>query len=206
MNTHSLRAALVAVVAATALLAPAVSAHAQTQTLRDGAGDTWEQKYDEETDSGSWEATGTQPDVDVVKQVVQHSKKAVTITTVYRELDLSSDFLYLMSQLRTNKASYFATVSRTADGAREVTLGTKGRPVRCRGLDLTISKQTDRLTVVVPRSCLKDPKTVQLRSVAYAATHDPADPENFESYHIYEDAIGKPGHGIGVWTKKLRVG
>ena len=204
MQIRTIRAALLAAVTAIAVVVP-TAAQAQTQTLRDSASDTWTYSYDEATDTLAWEATGTQPDVDVAKQVIQHGHKSVTVTTVYRNLDLTSDFLFVMSQLRTNQAKYDVTAG-WSEGSGDATLSKKDTLVKCRGLKLTVSKKQDRLTTVIPRSCLKDPTTVQLKSVAAAGFSDPEDPDNYEAFNFYGDPIGEAGHGNGVWSKNLKKG
>jgi hypothetical protein len=198
MKMPLVRAALVA--AATVVLLP-VAASAASLSIDDATGDTFLAKYDESTDTSTYEPSGSQVNVDLDEVVVRHTARKVTATARYADLKRNDkQFMYLL-RLRTDEGlKRDVTVDTLFSGWNGAVDLTKpnGDPVKCRGLDLAIDYAADTLTVKVPRSCLSNPRYVEAFTVAAGFS---------EAGDQYIDH----GHMSGmkekvVWSDRIRKG
>ena len=161
MKTALFRAALVA--AATVVLLPA-AASAATVTIDDATDDVYVAKYDEATDTSTYEPVGTQVNVDLDAVTVKHSARKVVATAQYVDLKRSTNrYMYLL-RLRTDEGVKrdvtVDTLMSGWDGA--VTFGKpNGSEVKCRGLGFAIDYAANTVSVKIPRRCLSNPRYVE---------------------------------------------
>lgn len=198
MKMPLFRAALVA--AATVVLIPA-AATAATVTIDDATDDVYLAKYDETTDTTSYEPAGTQVNVDLDDVLVKHTTRKVAVTAHYVDLRRSTNrYMYLL-RLRTNEGLKrdvtVDTLMAGWDGA--VTFGKpNGAEVSCRGLGFAIDYAADIVSVKVPRRCLSNPRYVEAFTVGAGFSR------GGDSYFDH-------GHTSGmkekvVWSERIRKG
>lgn len=161
MKMPLFRAALVA--AAAVVLLPA-AATAATVTIDDATDDTYLAKYDEASDTTTYEPAGSQGNVDLDVVVVKHTARNVVATARYADLRRSGNrFMYLL-RLRTNEGiKRDVTVDTMMAGWKGgVSFGKpNGAELKCQGLGFAIDYAADTVSVKVPRSCLSKPRYVE---------------------------------------------
>jgi hypothetical protein len=198
MKTALFRAALVA--AAAVVLLPA-AAGAATVTIDDATDDVYLAKYDETTDTTTYEPVGTQVNVDLDEVAVKHGARKVAVTAQYVDLARTTNrYMYLL-RLRTNEGIKrdvtVDTLMAGWDGA--VTFGKpNGAEVRCRGLAFAIDYAADTVSVTIPRRCLGNPRYVEAFTVAAGFSR------SGDSYFDH-------GHTSGMkekvmWSERIRKG
>jgi hypothetical protein len=198
MKMPLVRAALVA--AATVVLLP-VAASAASLSIDDATDDTYLAKYDETTDTSTYEPAGSQGNVDLDGVVVRHTARTVTATATYADLRRTGNqFMYLL-RLRTDEGlKRDVNVDTLFSGWKGAVDLTKpnGDPVTCRGLDLAIDYTADTVTVKVPRACLSKPRYVQAFTIAAGFS---------EAGDQYIDHGHMPGMKEKVvWSDRIRKG
>jgi len=181
--------------ATTAVIAASVPAHAAKLVLTDPAGDVWAQA---ETST----QIGTRVNGDLVKTVVNHTAKRVVVKAKYTDLRKTADTFGFIYYLRTNEG-----VRRGVDvlagpghrrGVSELTKGRADKKVACAGLTHAVDYTANTVTLSVPRSCLSNPRWVQvqpgavtLSSSDFAFTIDDAQSTSSEPH---------------TWSAKVRRG
>lgn len=79
--------AVLAALLVPAVVAPLGAASAQTVSVKDGSGDTWEVFWDPNVhESETYTQAGSVPNADVTKMTVSHTRKRITVTATYVEL------------------------------------------------------------------------------------------------------------------------
>jgi hypothetical protein len=166
MKMPLFRAALLA--SATLMMIPA-AASAASLSIDDATGDTYLAKYDESTDTSTYEPAGSQVNVDLDEVVVRHSARKVVATATYADLKRTGNrFMYLL-RLRTNEGlKRDLTVETLMSGWNGAVVFGKpnGSEVKCRGLGYAIDYVANTVTVKVPRRCLGNPRYVEAFTMA----------------------------------------
>ena len=200
MKMPLFRAALVTSAFAAVLLP--VAASAASLTIDDATGDTYKARYDESTDTATYEPAGSQVNVDLDRVRVKHTTRTVRATATYADLKRTSDnaIMYLL-QVRTNEGLKRELMVDTFMSGKNgsVTFGKpNGDEVRCRGLNHVIDYAADTITVTVPRRCLSMPRYVEAFTLAAAISGEG------EQYidHGHMDAMKEKV----VWSDKVRKG
>jgi hypothetical protein len=168
MKMPLFRAALMTAVAV--VVALPVAASAASLTIDDATGDTYVTKYDESTDTASYEPAGSQANVDLDRVRVKHTAAKVRATATYADLKRTSDtaIMYLL-RLRTNEGLKRDLMVETfMSGKKGSVMFSKpnGNEAKCPGLDHAIDYSADTITVTVPRRCLSAPRFVEAFTVA----------------------------------------
>ena len=200
MKMPLFRAALTTAVAVVVALPAAASA--ASLTIDDATGDTYLAKYDESTDTGTYEPAGSLVNVDLDRVVVKHTARVVRAKATYVDLKRYSDnaIMYLL-QVRTNEGLKRELMVDTFMSGKNgsVTFGKpNGDEVKCRGLDHVIDYAADTITVTVPRRCLSAPRYVEAFTVA-AAISDQGD------QYIDHGHMAEMKEKV-VWSERVRRG
>jgi len=147
--------------AATLVLAPAV-AHADTDVHTDFTGDVVSTSFSSNTEE--WTPEPTRTEGDIVSTRVSHLDRKVRIKIKLAALSRTGrgwDFYYV---LRTNIGKRYldldATRGRWAGKPRLTNANDK--TVSCTGLSRSIDYVNDAVLVVIPRSCLGNPRWVRV--------------------------------------------
>jgi hypothetical protein len=163
-----LRTALSATaLATTAVIAAAVPAHAAKLVLTDPAGDVW----------GGTEAPaqiGTRVNGDLVKTTVTHTARKVLVKAKYTDLAKNQDMLHFAYLVRTNEnVKRIAAV--TAWPGKRKGISEFSRPrgkAACNGMTHAIDYVADTVTISVPRTCLSNPRWVQIQAAGGTVNGD----------------------------------
>ncbi|MGZ4437721.1 MAG: hypothetical protein ACXVWU_00195 [Nocardioides sp.] len=175
MHLRSLRAALPAVVAALVVTVTAGAASAASLTVKDPTGDTWQ---DTTTGSGdSYKAAGSHANTDLVRTVVRHTTTRLVVRATYADLTKSGPRLLFFFRLRTNEGlrrdSGVDTVG-SLSGTQHLTKPNGSSNLPCKGLSHTVDYSLNQVTVSIPRSCLSNPRWVQVVIGAMTLSGDPS--------------------------------
>lgn len=172
--------------AAVVLTAP-VAAHAERLVTRDAAGDVVRVEYGEGDDLDNSVVTPA-PDVsrvDITSTVVDHRASRLRFVVRYRDVE-PTRFALTLVQLRTPAGRFEATMMRMRGERTVVELDrTKQGPVECEGFRMSLDRTSDRLTTVIPTSCLGAPRWVQVG--VGSVVLDGAGPEDAESAPLLVD-------------------
>lgn len=167
MKMPLFRSALVPFTLAAVMLP--VAASAASLSIDDATRDTYLTKYDETTDTSTYEPAGSQVNVDLDGVVVRHTADKVVATASYADLKRTDNrFMYLL-RLRTDEGvRRDVTVETLFSGWRgTVTFGKpNGDNVRCSGLDHAVDYAANTVRVSVPRGCLSKPRYVEAFTMA----------------------------------------
>jgi hypothetical protein len=165
------------IVVALMALAPVGAASAQTVSVSDGSGDTWQVFWDPHTpDSETYTEAGSIPNADVTKMTVSHTRKLVKVTVRYADLVHDNTYkpgirewfrlddgtgamlnLYVDDSWRSPEVFF---VKRSVDGPWA------GRQrSRCSGVTSKLDFRHDTWTTKLPTSCLGAPRWVQFHGV-----------------------------------------
>jgi hypothetical protein len=190
------RSALVVAAAAAMALAP-TAANANTYRHTDAVGDVY-------ANVGEVDTYAPAPDRaigDVVSNTIKHKKRAVLLKLAYRDLANNGEINTHVFFIRTNNmvrtVRLYAT-SANPGGKAVMTKGNHDKKVRChvrRHIDYTLNTAQ----VVVPRSCLGNPRWVKvgMGAVLFSGT-TPADTT------WIDDAMSTGTDGTAVWSPKVR--
>jgi hypothetical protein len=145
--------------ATTAVLAAAVPAHAAKLVLTDPAGDVW---------AGAETPTqiGTRVNGDLVKTTVTHTARKVLVKAKYTDLAKNQDTLYFAYFVRTNEHVKRVAAVTAMPGKRKG-ISEFSRPrgkAACNGMTHAIDYVADTVTISVPRTCLSNPRWVQIQA------------------------------------------
>ena len=189
------RSAILADAAAAVVLAPTV-ADADTFRHTDAVGDVY-------ANVGEVDTYAPAPDRaigDVVSNTIKHKKRAVLLRLGYRDLVNNGEINTHVFFIRTNKFVRTVRLYATSANPGGKAVMTKGhdKKVRChvrRHIDYSLNTAT----VVVPRSCLDNPRWVKvgMGSVMFSGT-TPADTT------WIDDALTTGTNGSAVWSPKVR--
>jgi hypothetical protein len=189
------RSAILAAAAATVVLAPTV-ADADTYRHTDAVGDVY-------ANVGEADTYAPAPDRaigDVVSNTIKHKKRAVLLQLAYRDLvnngEIDTHVFFIRTSRMTRTVRLYASSSNP--GGKAVMYKGKNNKVRChvrRHIDYTLNTAK----VVVPRSCLGNPRWVKvgMGSVMFSGT-TPADTT------WVDDALSTGTDGAAVWSPKVR--
>jgi hypothetical protein len=166
----SFRALLTAAVLAAAVVFPAGAASARSLSIHDATGDTWQ--MDTSSDTESYLPAGSQANVDLVRTIVRHTAKKVNVIGRYTELKRSGPALFFVVAVRTNEGVRrdvgVQTILRPC--GQHMFEKRDGRTARCRGISHTVDYARETISVSVPRSCLGNPRWVQVTPGAVGMT------------------------------------
>ena len=200
MKMPLFRAALTTAVVV--VVALPVAASAASLTIDDATGDTHLGKYDESTDTTTYEPAGSQVNADLDRVVVKHTARVVRAKATYVDLKRSSDnAIMYMLRLRTNEGLKRDVLVETfMSGKRGSVMFGKpnGDDAKCRGLDHVIDYAADSITITVPRRCLSGPRYVEAFTAA-AALSDQGD------QYIDHGHMAEMKEKV-VWSEKVRKG
>ncbi|WP_345458683.1 hypothetical protein [Nocardioides marinquilinus] len=157
-------------------------------------------------------------DLDIRRLSVRHGRRDVVVTVRFADLvdgrrsslelpmltprgDYTLDLdVTPRGRVRTSWVPGYqsAILEAAAEAAEEDPEGCQGfffatEPGRCRGLEVERSPAADTVRVVVPRSCLGDPRAVRVG----ASTHGFEDDRDGETFRTFSDRWAPPGRDRG---------
>lgn len=203
MHLH-LKPVLLAGTVLAAVVAPAAAASAQSLTIEDGSADVWEQVWDETDDTVTWVGAGSQQNVDITKTVVNHKATKLVVRVKYAELKAKKVRFASVDLMRFDDGPKLLIAVDTNSvwrGKAYLLEVGSGDEVPCSGLDHTIDYEADTVVTTIPRSCLGDPKWVEVSSFGGGYF---ADAEGVD--HNFLDNGQKAGHSWGGWSERIRQG
>ncbi len=166
MNRSRPRLATIALATSAVLLGGAGAASAQTLTLRDPHHDMWKT-----TDAGkTFTATPKQTDGDVLRATLSYGGRNIVLTEHFAQLrKVDAGDVYTLG-LRTNthlRRLVFVEAVRTnwAGMTWMDRPSNLSKPVSCDGLKEHIAYPRRLVRVVVPASCLNNPRWVQFTTI-----------------------------------------
>ena len=194
-------AGVVAAVVAAIVLGPAGTASAQTETLKDGTGDAWQNFYDVPTGEASYEPAGSLPNTDLTKMTIAHDRKLLTVKATWAKLVANNDVKTgVEGHLRLANGDRALLVFHVNDDWHHPYVGLriyphetpdKGHWVRsCRGLAAKIDLQRDTMTAAVPTTCLGKPRWVQVHAIVASGSED----EDGQAATSYQDSAHTDGY------------
>lgn len=176
-------AGVVAVLVAAAVLVPAGAATAQTETIKDGAGDVWQQFHDGPTSQTTYEAAGSPPNTDLTRLTVTHDRKSLTMKATYVDLVGNSDVKTgILAYIRMNSGDGARLGFHINDDWDEPYIGLWTFPfstpdvrphrARCPKMTADIDLKRNTMTAVVPTTCLGTPRWVEVHGTASSGSRD----------------------------------
>lgn len=208
-----------------AVLAPVGAASAQTVSVKDGSGDSWETFWDPNVhESETYTPAGSVPNADVTKTTVSHTKKLLTVTVTYA--DLVQDDAYkpdIREWIRLDGGGGAMLNVSVHDSWSKPEVFFVNRPLqvpwqerqraRCSGVKSQFDFNRDTWTTKLPTSCLGSPKWVQLHVNASSwagAAEDGTQlvfTDNAHSGGVVERLVGVSEYCFSQcegWTGKIR--
>ena len=186
-----------AVVAVALTIAVPAMAQAAALTLVDGAGDMWEWSADTETRAPRQHRT------DINRVTLHHTTGAIQVRSDFAELQRAGSFSVLWVRLRTNTGMFrVASLSLGSASTRgwrgDVRLTNRNAdPVKCR-VDHSVDYAANVAHMRIPRSCLNDPRWVQVR---VGSTYVQSEP-----YPFYTDNAHDHTKWTNAWSRRIRGG
>jgi hypothetical protein len=171
-----MKLALTAAAVAVLVLAP-TAAHAESKVHRDPAGDVASFNLsDSNPDSEDFTPTPapTQSDGDITSIRVTHLARTVRVSLAFHELNRSGLGKFFEYRVRSNKGVRDLEVSAFSGswaGDHSLT-DNDGDNVRCKGIRHRIDYVRNTALVVIPRSCLGDPRWVRVAAVSGSVAED----------------------------------
>jgi hypothetical protein len=209
MLRTKLKAAIFATTVAAAVIAPAAAASAASTTVKDGAGDVWENTYDAATDGDVWTPTESAYNTDVVSTVIKHNLNRVSIKMTYNDLQKQPDVsISALVNMRFDQgARRFAFVDASPGswgGSSQVfknNAKTGPAPVACGGLTHAVDYVANTVTMSIPRTCLGSPRWIEANVLSRSTGDLDADVQR----NLFDNGQSA-GHGAGGWSARLRRG
>lgn len=172
----------------------AATAHAQATTVKDKTSDvvTYSDADQDGTLLSYSDSVASGADVRSLK--VDHSKKSVTLTYKFAELGPDTT---ISAAFRVNgkKRPAFGLIGTSLRKAAVYNL--KGKKV-CSARVTAKTGTKGSVKVVVKRSCLKNPKKIQVAADASALD------SSADTYSVHYDAVSKNSVRTATWTKSLK--
>ncbi len=205
MTMRSITAAFLGGTVLAALLAPTGAAYAASHTVDDATGDVWEPVWNSETETVDYLEAGSLLNVDVDKVVVVHTDRRIVVTTTYAELKKQEITLAPSSRMRFNDGPAVGMMVDTWSkwSGESVLYKKSGMPIRCAGFDHTIDYTANTVQLSVPRSCVGNPRWVE---VNYVGLGNVEDPEVESGYRNYEDTAHTSASGWNGWSARVKRG
>ena len=205
MTMRSITAALLGGAVLAAVLAPTGAAYAASRSVDDGTGDVWEPVWNAETGTVANVEAGSVLNVDVDKVVVRHTARRIVVTTTYADLQKQEITLAASSRMRFDDGPAVGMMVDTWQkwSGETVLYKQSGMPIKCAGFDHAIDYTANTVQLSVPRSCVGDPRWVQ---VNYVGLGNVEDPESASGYRNYEDSAHHAGSGWNGWSNRVRKG
>ena len=211
-------AGVVAALVAAAVLVPAGTASAQTETLEDASGDVWQNFYDAPSGETSYEAVESPPNSDITRLTVTHDRKHLTVKAKY--VDLVEDDRYetgIQAFIRLDDGNGARLTFKGNDwdnpyvGLWMFQLTTPeitAHQVRCRKMAMDVDFKRNTMTAVVPTTCLGNPRWVQVHGLAASASDEETagyqDSPHTDGYQDYRLMVTNSCFAeCEGWTRKL---
>ncbi|WP_456698129.1 hypothetical protein [Aeromicrobium sp. P5_D10] len=153
-------------IAATALVAgTAVTASAQSTTIKDKRADVVHFEDVENDDVGTVlnRADSIASGVDVTSSTVKHGKKSLKVTI--RFANLAKSPVMLQSELRARGSKKIYNVANFGSNKRVSVYNSSYSKELCSAKLSRKAGKSGRLSFTIPRSCIKKPKSLKIRSV-----------------------------------------
>lgn len=189
-------------IAATTLVAgTAVTASAQSTTMKDKRADVV--LYKSAADEGAGKvlnrAESIKSGVDVTSSTVKHSKKSLKVTIKVAQLTKTPILVQTEIRAKGSKKPYYATNFDSKN--RVYVFDSSFSKMLC---DVKLSRKTGkngRLSFTIPRSCIKKPKSLTVRTGLASL------PGGFEdeTQPVHYDAISSSKVRSPSWTKWLKA-
>lgn len=158
-------------------LAPVGAASAQTVSVTDGSGDTWQVFWDPNVyESETYTQAGSVPNADVTKMTVSHTRKLIKVTVRY--VDLVHDDAYkpdIREWLRLDDGGGAMLNLFVDDSWSSPEVFFSNRPLdvpwqsrqraRCSGVTSKFDFDRNTWTTKLPTTCLGSPRWVQFHGV-----------------------------------------
>ena len=220
------RVAATAAVLLAIALAPVGAASAQTVSVTDGSGDTWQVFWDpNHSGSETYTQVGSVPNADVTKTTVSYTKKLMTVTVRY--VDLVQDDAYkpgirewfrlddgggAMLNLFVHDSWSSPEVFYAKRTLDDVPWQTRRR-TRCSGVKSKFDFERDTWTTKLPTTCLGSPRWVQFHGAtsSWAGAADDGTQtvfaDNAQAEGVDERLTGVSDYCFSQcegWTRKIR--
>lgn len=205
MTMRSITAALLGGTVLAAVLAPTGAAYAASRSVDDGTGDVWEPVWNAETETVDYFEAGSVLNVDVDKVVVKHTARRIVVTATYAELKKQDITLGASSRMRFDDGPAVGMyVDTWQKWSGETVLYKKsGMPIECAGFDHAIDYTANTVQLSVPRSCVGNPRWVE---VNYVGLGNVEDPESETGYRTFEDSAHSANSGWNGWSDRVKKG
>jgi hypothetical protein len=198
------RTSLVTAAAAALAIVPLTAANAQTWRHTDATGDVQSVAGDADTPTPAPDAV----DPDATSVRVSHGPRKVTVRTQFQDLAKASDSFYaFLLQVRTNERVHRQLEVDAGPGMwhGQVTFSSPRKVLHCRGLARSIDYTANTVTVTIPRSCLSNPRWVQVGDAAVKFTG--LDATDVTAGTGYVDDAGSPDVGNNIaWSPRIHRG
>lgn len=153
-------AALLPATCVVAVPAPALAGdeYPSRVVLRDGPGDVWMQSNSDDP------VRTNRPTVDITRAVARHGRRAVTARMRFVNLRRVDGIHLFFTEITTPAGAFSAGVEASPRNWRgsSVLFDETGNNAGCRGITHRIDYAEDRVTIRVPRHCLRRPAWVRL--------------------------------------------
>lgn len=190
-----LRRLLVPILAAVTLtLGAPITAQAATLNLVDGRGDVHRL-----ADDGSFVVAEGERRADILRTRLQHTNRAVVVRTKLLRLGREGTDLAMAMRIRTNDGTYREVqleAGRRIGWRGQVSMNRRrGATVEC-GTAHNINYATDVMAVRIPRSCLNNPRWVQMTLVSVFVG----------GRQVLADNPHNNRMRLNIWTSRIRRG
>ena len=206
MFMRSTKAVLLAVAVLAAVLAPAAAASAQKVAVHDSTADVWESVWNPDSGASGEVRAGSQPNIDIVSTVIRHTGHRLILTLRFADLQRSKTHFFVVSRLRFDKGHRMVAMvdaTRRWRGISAVGGLRANKPAKCRNVGHTIDYASNTIVLSIPRSCIGNPRWVELSTVVEGFKQEGATEDDF---HSYLDNAQTAGHGYGGWSRRIHQG
>lgn len=206
MFMRSTKAALLAGVVLAAVLAPAGAASAQQVAFHDSSADVWESVWDDEAAALEQARAGSQPNVDIVSSVVRHTGHKLILTHTFADLNRSTTRFAVVDRLRFDNGRRVMAAVTAVERWRGTPMLLRLRHdvrIKCHNLDHSIDYVTNTIVLSIPRSCIGNPKWVEVNTFAAGIQNDR---DSEIGFHSYFDNGQNTSYRYGGWSRRIHQG
>lgn len=191
------RLLLIALTAIAASLMGVGAASAQITKTTDAEGDVYAISIDDET-----EDFGPSSNVsnDIASLQVTHAPKQVRLRLTGTDLRKSSGMVQYYIRTGSGPRWLYQSLGAAADLPRFIITNDNGRPIRCRGVEHSVNRETEVARVAIPRYCLNRPQAIKL--AAFTVGFNSKGTEFFVDDALTEGMPQNDEPGFTPWIKR----
>lgn len=196
-----MRKILLPALLASVVLALAGPADAAVRDIHDPAGDLMIATSSQDSPDGFTYEQSDDPNGDIVRARIKHTRTSVVLITRYRELLVPESFAGLEYRVIGNngtRRSVSLGIRHRNPQGRTSMSDLHGRQVHCR-MSHEVNYETNAVKVRFPRNCMRRPRLVRIAQVSYHTRIDQAQ----EQYTVaYDDPMREGGRIGQVFVKR----